>query len=337
MNGKQYVKNQLPILLLHLCGILGVSLFLIANDCTLSGIVFLAALWLVVVVCYLTAAFFSRKKRLNQLLFLTEQLDERYLIAELMPVPEKAEEQVFYQILKLAEASMLEKIEQAGRAQKAYQEYIEQWIHEIRTPITAMHLLCENNRSDFTRELLTELENVSRYTEQTLYYARSSHAQKDYLIREIRLDTVVHDAIADNKYLLRQSQAVVTVDPMESPVYTDDKWIRFILNQLISNAIKYTPNHPQLHFSTVNAKDYIHLSVRDNGIGIPACDLPRIFEKGFTGHNGRIVKSSTGIGLYLCKRLCDKLGIGLRADSDTAGTTVVLSFHINDFVSEICP
>ena len=87
MNGKQYVKNQLPILLLHLCGILGVSLFLIANDCTLSGIVFLAALWLVVVVCYLTAAFFSRKKRLNQLLFLTEQLDERYLIAELMPVP----------------------------------------------------------------------------------------------------------------------------------------------------------------------------------------------------------------------------------------------------------
>lgn len=333
MNGKQYAKNKLPILFLHLCGIFFVCLFLAANGCTLSGIAFLAVLWVFVVFCYLTVTFFCRKKRLNRLLSLTEQLDERYFIAEILPMPENAEEQVYYRILKLAEASMLEKIEKAGRDQRAYQEYIEQWIHEIKTPITSMHLLCENHRSDFTRELLTELETVSRYTEQTLYYARSGHTQKDYSIREIRLDTVVHDAIADNKYLLRLNQAIVTVDQMESPVFTDDKWVRFILNQLIGNAVKYSQHQPHLHFSAANADNYVHLSVKDNGIGIPECDLPRIFEKGFTGHNGRIVKSSTGIGLYLCKRLCDKLGIGLNAYSDTTGTRIVLSFHVNDFAT----
>lgn len=332
MNGTQYIKNQLPVLLLHFCGILAVSVFLAISGSHLQSILFLAFLWIVTVVCYLTVTFFLQNRRLKQLLSLTGQLDERYLIPELMTVPQKAEEQVYYQILKMAEASMLEKIAEANRAQKAYQEYIEQWIHEIKTPITAIHLLCENNRSDVTRAMLADLEKISRYTEQTLYYARSGYPQKDYTIREIRLDHVVQDSIADNKYLLRQNQASITIEPMEIPVFTDDKWVRFILNQLISNAVKYSKEYPQLHFSAEKSDNHILLSIRDHGIGIPSCDLPRIFEKGFTGQNGRTVKSATGIGLYLCRRLCDKLGIGLEISSDAEGTTIVLVFHVNDFI-----
>lgn len=332
MNGIQYIKNQLPVLLLHLCGILAESLFLAIGGSHIQSILFLTVVWTAAVACYLTGAFFHRNRRLHQLLSMTRQLNERYLIPELMNVPEKAEEQVYYQILKMAEASMLEKIEEVNRTQKAYQEYIEQWIHEIKTPITAIHLLCENNRSDFTREVLAELEKISRYTEQTLYYARSGYPQKDYTIREIHLDHVIQESIADNKYLLRQNQASVTVDPMEIPVFTDDKWVRFILNQLISNAVKYSREYPQLHFSAEKTDDYVLLSVTDHGIGIPSCDLPRIFEKGFTGQNGRNVKSSTGIGLYLCRRLCEKLGIGLDVSSGPEGTTIVLAFHVNDFI-----
>ena len=195
-----------------------------------------------------------------------------------------------------------------------------------------MKLICENNRCSFTRELLAELENINRFTEQALYYARSEHTEKDYSIREISLNDAIHGAIADNKYLLRQNNVTVIVDDAEHSVYSDDKWVRFILDQIIGNAVKYRAGQPVLHFYSKNENDRIILSVEDNGIGIPESDLPRIFEKGFTGQNGRTIHSSTGIGLYLCKRLCDKLGIGISAYSDGKGTTVSLSFHINDFV-----
>lgn len=335
MSGKQYIKNQLPVILLHLAGILALSLFLAVSGSSLQSILFLCIVWMLVVTCYLTAVFFYRSRHLNRLLSMAELLEERYLIAEVMPVPEKAEAQVFYRILKMAEASMLEKIGETRRGQKAYQEYIEQWIHEVKTPITAIKLLCENNRSDFTRELLTELEKIDRYTEQTLYYARSGQAQEDYAIREIQLDRVIHAAIADNKYLLRQNHTAITVETTAHQVFTDDKWVQFILNQLIGNAVKYGGTQQKLHFSVSKRENYVYLALKDHGIGIPESDLPRIFEKGFTGHNGRIVQSSTGIGLYLCKRLCDKLGIGLTAYSDGDGTTMTLSFHVNHFVNEV--
>ena len=198
-----------------------------------------------------------------------------------------------------------------------------------------MKLLCENNRSSFARDILTELEQINQYTEQALYYARSEHTEKDYSVREINLCDVVHSAIADNKYLLRQSNMAITIDELECMVYTDDKWVQFILNQIIGNAVKYRTGQPALHFSMVKSNDKIVLSVSDNGMGIPQSDLPRIFEKGFTGQNGRTGKNSTGIGLYLCRRLCDKLGIGLTAHSENKGTTIALSFQINDFVSGV--
>ena len=227
---------------------------------------------------------------------------------------------------------MLERIGEVQRERKEYKEYIEQWIHEVKTPITAIKLICENNRCSFTRELLAELENINRFTEQALYYARSEHTEKDYSVREINLSDVVHGAIADNKYLLRQNNVAVTVEDVEYSIYSDDKWLRFILDQLISNAVKYRADQPALHFFAVKENDSIILSVEDNGIGIPQSDLPRIFEKGFTGQNGRMIRSSTGIGLYLCRRLCDKLGIGISASSEGKGTAISLSFRINDFV-----
>lgn len=335
MNHICYLKNQLPIIALHLTGALALSLFLAASGNNLQSIVFICMIWMISVACYLTAAFFLRNNRLKQLLSMTELLEERYLIAELMPVPKKAEEQVFYQVFKLAEASMLEKINEVTQDQKAYREYIEQWIHEIKTPITAMKLLCENNRSDFSRELLAQLEKTNRCTEQALYYARSGHAQKDYSIRETRLDSVIHAAIADNKYLLRQNHTAVTVEAEEHPVFTDDKWVRFILNQLIGNAVKYGGTQQQLSFTVRKRGNCVCLTLKDHGIGIPESDLPSIFEKGFTGQNGRLVKSSTGIGLYLCRRLCDKLGIGLEAASGEDGTAMTLSFYVNHFVNEV--
>ena len=335
MRGGQYLKDQLPVLMIHLLGMLALSLFLMANGNDLQIVLFILTLWLLILVLCLLFFYFSRKKYLNRLLDMAEQLEERYLLPEAMGIPERADDQVFYQLMKMAEKSMLERIGVIQRERKEYKEYIEQWIHEVKTPITAMKLICKNNHCSFTRDLMAELENVNRFTEQALYFARSEHAEKDYSVREIYLSDVVHEAIADNKYLLRQNHVTITVEAMDDVVYTDDKWIRFILDQIISNAVKYRTDHPALHFFTWKENDRVLLSVEDNGIGIPAGDLPRIFEKGFTGENGRRIHSSTGIGLYLCRRLCDKLGIGISASSGGQGTTISLSFPINDFVTGV--
>lgn len=271
----------------------------------------------------------------EKLLDMAEQLSERYLISEVMELPEQAEDQVYYQLLKMAGKSMLEQIGEVERERLEYKEYIEQWIHEIKTPITAMKLLCENHRMDWTKELLLELEKTNRFTEQALYYARSEHTEKDYSVREMALSQVVHGAIADNKYLLLQSGMRLEVEEMQDTVYSDEKWVRFILNQLIANAVKYRTEQPVLRLSTHKRQDQVVLVVEDNGIGIAASDLPRIFEKGFTGQNGRLIQQSTGIGLYLCKRLCEKLGIGITAESSEHGTAISLSFHINCLIHEV--
>lgn len=335
MNRRQYWKNRVPFLLTNLICMVALTVFLLVCGNSISALLLILAVWALILLAGLFLTYWKRSRQMRQLLDMAGQLSERYLISEVMELPEQAEDQVYYRLLKMAGKSMLEQIGEVQRERQEYKEYIEQWIHEVKTPITAIKLICENNRCSFTRELMAELENINRFTEQALYYACSEHTEKDYSVREISLSDVVHGAIADNKYLLRQNNMAVTVEDVEYSIYSDDKWLRFILDQLISNAVKYRTDQPVLHFFAVKKTDSIILSVSDNGIGIPQGDLPRIFEKGFTGQNGRTIHSSTGIGLYLCGRLCDKLGIGISASSEGKGTTISLSFHINDFVTGV--
>ena len=335
MNGKLYWKNRLPFLLTNLVCVIALTVFLFVCGNSLSAVLLILIAWILIVSVGLCFTYWKRKRQMQKLLDMTEQLSERYLISEVMELPEQAEDQVYYRILKMAGKSMLEQISEVKRERLEYKEYIEQWIHEIKTPITAMKLLCENHRTDWTKELLLELEKTNRFTEQALYFARSEYTEKDYSVREIALAQIVHQAIADNKYLLLQSGMRLEVEEIQDTVYSDEKWVRFILNQLIANAVKYRAGQPVLRFSACRQQNQVVLMVEDNGIGISPSDLPRIFEKGFTGQNGRIVQQSTGIGLYLCKRLCEKLGIGISANSEGKGTTISLFFHINDFVTGV--
>lgn len=336
MNGKTYWKQQLPLFCLHLACMVALSVFLHLNGNSADSIVLILSVWSLVLLLYLFQTYCSRKAQMEKLLNLAETLEERYLISEIMEKPARADDQVYYQILKMANKSMLEQIGNVKRERVEYKEYIEQWVHEVKTPITAMKLLCENHRSPLTKSLLVELEKTNRYTEQALFYARSEHTEKDYSVREIRLFDVVHQAIAENKYLLLQYRVHLDVHETDDMIYSDEKWLCFILNQMIVNAVKYRSEQPVLRFYTKQRDGNIILYIEDNGIGIDNSDLPRIFEKGFTGKNGRNAsQNATGIGLYLCKRLCDKLGIGIRATSSGAGTTFQLSFHINDFIHEV--
>lgn len=336
MNGKAYWKQRMPLLFLNFLCTIALGVFLWANGNRLDSIFLVLAIWLLILAAWLWKSYRDRKAVLDDLLRIAEQLDERYLIAEVMDKPQRADDQVYYQILKMAGKSMLEQIGIVRRERIEYKDSIEQWVHEIKTPITAMRLLCENHRSDLTKELLVELEKINRFAEQALYYARSEHTEKDYSVREVRLFDVVHQAIAENKYMLLQNGVNIDLQETDDAVYSDEKWLCFILNQLIANSVKYRTERPVIGFYTVRQGTDIVLCVHDNGIGIEASDLPRIFEKGFTGKNGRsAAQDATGIGLYLCKRLCDKLDIGLCTDSTEHGTTIQLSFHVNDFIHQV--
>ena len=335
MNRRRYWKNRIPFLLTNLVCMAALTVFLLVCGNSISAVLLILVVWAVVLLSGLFLTYWKRKQQMQKLLDMAGWLSERYLISEVMELPEQAEDQVYYQLLKMAGKSMLEQIGEVRRERLEYKEYIEQWIHEIKTPITAMKLLCENHRTDWTKELLLELEKTNRFTEQALYYARSEHTEKDYSVREMSLSQVVHQAIADNKYLLLQSGVRLEVEEMADTVYSDEKWVRFILNQLIANVVKYRSGQPVLRFSIRRQQDQVILVVEDNGIGISPADLPRVFEKGFTGQNGRMVQQSTGIGLYLCKRLCDKLGIGIAAESSGQGTAISLAFHINCLIHEV--
>ena len=335
MNSRQYWKNRLPFLLTNFICMVTLTIFLLVCGNSVSIALLILIVWTLILLAGLCFTYWKRKRQMKMLLDMAGHLSDRYLISEVIELPEQAEDQVYYQLLKMAGKSMLEQIGEIERERLEYKEYIEQWIHEIKTPITAMKLLCENHRTDWTKNLLLELEKTNRFTEQALYYARSEHTEKDYSVREIALSQIVHQAIADNKYLLLQSGVRLKIDDIQDMIYSDEKWVCFILNQLIVNAVKYRTEQPILRISTYKRQDQVVLIVEDNGIGIAESDLPRIFEKGFTGQNGRMVQQSTGIGLYLCKRLCEKLDIGITAESSEHGTAISLSFHINCLIHEV--
>lgn len=188
---------------------------------------------------------------------------------------------------------------------------------------------------DRIRRIALENQKVENDVDMVLYYARSDEVYKDYVIRETDLQAVAEEAVMKNKYDLIQNRIQVDVECVPEKVCTDRKWILFILNQLILNSAKYrAKENPHIWISSEKYGHGIRLSVKDNGAGIQKEDLPRIFEKGFTGNNGRFKNDkATGMGLYLCRKLCGKLGIGIRAESEYGcGTEVLLDFPVSSFV-----
>ena len=217
-----------------------------------------------------------------------------------------------------------------------YKEYIELWIHEIKIPIATSKMIIENNKNEITKSIYEELDKIENYTEQALFYARSNTANKDYIIKKTNLEKIVNNVILKNKAELIHKKIQLDIHDINVEVKTDSKWVIFILNQIINNSIKYKKQNENLKIEifTKKQKESICLYIKDNGMGIKKGEITRVFEKGFTGSNGRILnKKSTGIGLYLCKKLCDKLGMAIELNSEeTVGTEIKLIFPLGTFL-----
>lgn len=274
----------------------------------------------------------KRKYFYHNILNKMDTLDQKYLINEVIEDPNFIEGKILREILKDTNKSMLENVNVYKYAEQEYREYIELWIHEVKTPIATSKMIIENNKNEVTQNIEEELEKIDNYVEQALFYARSNTLEKDYLIKAIELDTVVNRVMLKNRKVLLDKKIKVELEEIEEQIYTDSKWLEFILNQIIINSINYSSKNPEIKIYAKKRKNKVLLFLQDNGIGIPENELNRVFEKGFTGGNGRRGNKSTGLGLYLCKKLCSKLSHTISIISEQGrGTTVKIIFPIGNF------
>ena len=199
--------------------------------------------------------------------------------------------------------------------------YYTLWAHQIKTPIAAMRLTLQNEDTPLSHRLTAELGRVERYVEMVLAYLRLDAASTDYVLREYELDPIVRGAVKKFSGEFIERRLALEYRPADRRVLTDEKWLSFVLEQVISNALKYTPEGKISIYLEAPAS----LCVADTGIGVAPEDLPRVFEPGFTGGNGRADKRASGLGLYLCRRVCGNLGHTISVESEPGkGTTVRL-------------
>ena len=279
-----------------------------------------------------------RKKKVfyNEFKNNLDELEDKYLISEIINTPDFIEGKILKKSMQETGKSMLENVNLYKRLQEDYKEYIELWIHEIKIPIATSKLIIENNKNEITKSIDEELDEIENYTEQALFYARSNTANKDYVVTKSNLQEIVNGAILKNKSALLSSKTSIELHDLEREVYTDSKWAVFIINQIIQNAIKYSKiKDRKIEIYAISKRENVVLYIKDNGIGIKKGEITRVFEKGFTGENGRTInKKSTGIGLYLCKKLCNKLGLGIELNSEKdIGTEVRIIFPKSSFMN----
>lgn len=278
--------------------------------------------------------YYAKKNYYTEVLLRLQELHEKYLIVEMLPEAVAWEEDLLELILQDADKAMSEQVNVYKRIQEEYREYIELWIHEIKLPIATAQMIIENNKGDVTKRISSQIKEIEDYTEQALFYARSNYANKDYSVRKCNLKDMISEVVKRNKQACIAKKIRIGMDQVDQEVFSDAKWCQFILNQIMANSIKYGKlQDAQIQFTGREYKDKVVLEIADNGIGMKAGEVGRVFDKGFTGSNGRIGKKSTGIGLYLCKKLCDKLGLGIKLTSEEGnGTTVSLTFPKNSYM-----
>lgn len=333
MTVMDYIYDRAGIITVRSAGVLAAAVFLLLTGTQAGIVIILLSAWLLFFLAGEAAGFLRTKAYLEELTAVMDGLDQRYLFAECAPRPRNLRERKLFDLLRQSGKAMIEAVSDARAAQREYREYIEQWVHEIKTPVTAARLICQNAEGAVRRKLVPELDRIDARVEQVLFYARAESTEKDFMIRRTKLSDICEEAIRNHRSLLIQNGIRVETEDLEQTVYTDSKWAVFMLGQLLQNAARYHAEEPVVTLSAQKQGQQVCLSVHDNGIGIPAHELPRVFDRGFTGSNGRSRGGSTGMGLYLCKRLAGALEIGVSIDgAQGEGTCVNLAFPAKDSI-----
>lgn len=336
MSLASYLKDRILLILLQIVCLGFLLFFLRITGYPKSNCILITVVWGLVFLVWLSVHYFSRRNYFKKMKEMMEQIDQRYLLGELMPDSVHLEDQIYRELIRKSNKSVIERIRAIEDEKKEYREYIESWVHEIKAPITGIDLMCENHKETLTRRIALENRKIENYVDMALYYARSDEVYQDYMIRETDLGQTAAEILQRNKQYLIQKGIRAEVNCPDI-AYTDGKWIGFILNQLLLNSAKYSKEQgAHIRIFTEHTENGVRLTVKDNGIGIKPEEIERIFEKGFTGSNGRKTERSTGMGLYLCSKLCRKLGISIMAESEEGkGTSMILTFPISSYLTKL--
>lgn len=328
-----YIKDRLPLLAVWLPCALLVFFAALVLGVTPWGAAVLAGLVVIALALALTWDFVRKRAYYAGLRKAIEQLDHARHLSAFVTEPRFLEGRLSWEACDTLVYLAGRDLARATDAAEDYERYIETWIHEIKAPIAASHLILGRLRGPEATALRQELESIERRVEQALYYARSQAISTDYAIRELALLDAAREACKRNQNLL--IAAGVTPDLAIDPglhVFTDRSWLIFMLGQLLQNSAKYGARTIRLSARETGAgsSGLVELEVADDGEGIPEGDMPKVFDRGFVGENGRAEGSATGMGLYLCARLCEEMGVSLDAYSEKGrGTRVVLGFPAN--------
>lgn len=327
MTLREFLSDRLKRIALQvICAGLAM-LFLFATGTQPGVLVILLIVFLLVFLTVNMFDFFQQHARLLELKSILDGLDRKYLFTECIPQPKGLFERRLFDLTRLAGRDMIGAVSDAQASQREYREYVERWVHEIKAPLTAARLICRELDGGTRRKLTAELSQIEAHVERALFYARAENPEQDCVLRQVKLEKIAAQAIENHRSLLIQNGIQVETKGLDCTVYTDEKWAVFILGQLLQNAARYRGPEPVITLSAKPLGQQVQLTVSDNGIGIPAHELPRVFDRGFTGSNGRSRGGSTGMGLYLCRKLSGFLELGLEiVSAEGKRTTVTLTF-----------
>ena len=317
-------EEKITEILFQLFFLAFVVLLLLFYDVDIRFVVMLAILFISMQGLFQWYLYRKNRKASQHIINLTDGLEETYYIADVLPKPKGFQNKAYYYALKKACKSMNDEISKITEEKQEYQEYVESFAHEIKIPIGALSLTFDNTKN-YT--LKKETDKIFQLVEQMLYYARSGNTEKDFFIKQLHLEDVIHYVILKFRRSLMENKAIISIHDIDHIIYTDEKWLMFILSQIVQNSIKYFDK--QENRLTIYSQDNgtnILLVIEDNGCGIKESDLSRVFEKGFTGSN-RTKTNATGMGLYLSKKLCNRLGLKLNiASEEKEYTKLTLTF-----------
>ena len=331
-----YIKDKMIFLSINLLLFMIIVLIMYLSQISMVIVLILFCIWFLPLFSFMIIDYIQYKKYFNTLEKVLDNLDKKYLLPEVIEESNFTLGREINNILKILSRDMHENVKHYKDMQEEYREYIEMWVHEIKTPIASSKLLIENNTNEVTRKIDTQIDKIDNFVEQVLYYSKSNDVGKDYIIKKTELSKVVKNVIKKNTRDFISKRISLQLEQIEEVIYSDTKWVEFILNQIIVNSIKYSKGkNDKIKIISKKLPHSVVLEIEDSGVGIIERDINSVFEKGFTGENGRRFGKSTGIGLYLCKKLCDKLGLGLAIDSKVnIGTKVSIVFPIAENLVE---
>lgn len=328
MSFLRFLKDKWLVLLTYSILMLFTIIFLRAIHTVVYPILFLITLYTITLIGLLLLEYIKKHAYYKTVQDQLQNLDQKYLLCDIISQAHFQEGELFYEILRTTTKSMNDHLDAYQMERIAYQEYIEMWVHEIKTPIASAKLLAENHKDPITCSMAEEIDKIEIFVEQVLFYSKSNTTEKDYIIKSLSLQNIVNKVIKKYASAFISLPIQLSLAHLDYTIYSDAKWLEFILSQILGNSIKYlNKEEKQIKIFATEDSGRLCLHIEDNGIGIVASDLSRVFDKGFTGENGRIYGKSTGIGLYLCKKLCLKLGLELTLSSvHTEGTRITLIF-----------